>query len=481
MTPYGDSGPKIVLINPPLTPRQQAGSLKDVANIIPPLGIGYIAAVLEQHDLNVSIIDCVPLQVGFDELKAMLSAAKPDILGFTATILSINNAIAAAEQLREFLPDTLFVIGGPHFSTLPKDVMEISCFDIGVIGEGEFTMLELAEQMREGNLKLDSIQSLVYRDGDEVIVNERRPYIRNLDELPFPARHLYPPLDRYRPIPASYKKLPFGHMITSRGCPYQCIFCDRTVFGNRFRARSAQNVVDEMEELINVYGAREIKFFDDIPTMREDRMIEICDEMISRGIEVPWSCTTRVDRVSKELLNKMKEAGCWQIVFGLESGSQEILDIMKKGTTLEQNRRAVAWAKEAGMNVRAFFVLGMPGETLETIDESVQFAIDLDLDVPTFYVLALYPGNELYKIAQREGKVLHHDFGQYTSIIDVEKTRLSYVPEGMTEQELRDAIAAAYRKFYLRPKYILRQFLSIRGLQDVARYWRGFKTVVSMR
>lgn len=270
-------------------------------------------------------------------------------------------------------------------------------------------------------------------------------------------------------------------MITSRGCPYQCIFCDRTVFGNRFRARSAESVVDEVEDLISVYGAREIKFFDDIPTMREDRMLEICDEMMDRGIRVPWSCTTRVDCVSKALLRRMKEAGCWQIVFGLESGSQKILDIVKKGTTLEQNRQAVAWAKEAGMNVRAFFVLGMPGETLETIDQTVQFAIDLEVDVPTFYVLALYPGNELYKIAQQEGKVLHHDFAQYTSIIDVHETRLSYVPEGMTEQELRNAIAAAYKKCYLRPKYILRQFLSIRGWEDVLRYWRGLKTITSMR
>lgn len=480
MTQHSDSGPRIVLINPPLTPGQQAGSLKDVANIIPPLGIGYVAAVLEQHDFDVSIIDCVPLQVGFDGLMAKLSARKPHILGFTATILSIDSAIATAEQLRELLPDTLFVIGGPHFSTLPEDVMEESCFDVGVVGEGEFTMLELAEQIRGGNLKLDSIQGLVHREGEAVIVNARRPYIRNLDELPFPARHLYPPLDKYRPIPASYKKLPFGHMITSRGCPYRCIFCDRTVFGNRFRARSAQNVVDEVEELISVHGAREIKFFDDIPTMREDRMMEICDEMMDRGIRVPWSCTTRVDCVSQALLRRMKEAGCWQIVFGLESGSQKILDIVKKGTTLEQNRQAVAWAKEAGMNVRAFFVLGMPGETLETIDQTVQFAIDLELDVPTFYVLALYPGNELYKIAQQEGKVVHHDFSQYTSIIDVQETRLSYVPEGMTEQELRDAIAAAYKMYYLRPKYILRQFLSIRGWRDVVRYWRGFKTIISM-
>jgi radical SAM superfamily enzyme YgiQ (UPF0313 family) len=202
--------------------------------------------------------------------------------------------------------------------------------------------------------------------------------------------------------------------------------------------------------------------------------------MERRGIRIPWSCLTRVNVVSRELLFRMKEMGCWQVAFGLESGDQDMLNRMKKGITLEQSRNAVRWTKEAGLNVRAYFVIGMPSETLESISKTSKFAQSLPIDVVTFYTLTLYPGNELYEIAKREGTILHDDYSQYNPIIDVEEGRPAYVPEGMTEKELKIAIAKTHKNFYFRPSYIIRQLLSIRRFDDIVRYWKGFKTIAKM-
>lgn len=478
---------KIVLINPPLTAEEQAGSLKEVANILPPLGIGYIAAVLEKNDFPVKVIDCRPLNMNIQQLIDELKKENPHVIGITATVLEAKRAIDISNILKKEMPRTLLVIGGPHFTSMPTETLKESAFDIGVYGEGEITFLELANAIEEAKVKkmkslsLKKIKGLHYKDRyGKIFFTGAREYIQDLDSLPFPARHLYPPLNKYHPVPASYIKFPLGHLMSSRGCPYQCIFCDRKIFGNKYRARNPQKVVDEIEELIKVYGAKEIKFFDDTFTMDPQRVIKICDEMERRKIRIPWSCLTRANTVSKELLQRMKKAGCWQVAMGLESGDQRMLNIMKKGVTVEQNELAVKWAKEAGLNVRAFFVIGMPGETIESIEKTIKFAKRLPLDVVTFYALTLYPGNELYEIVKKEGKILHEDFSQYTCIIDVKKTKLTYVPEGLTEEQIREAISRAHKEFYLRPGYLIRQLLSIRSFSDIKRYWQGFKAIIGM-
>lgn len=471
---------KIVLVNPPLSAKEQAGSFAEIANIMQPLGIGYIAAVLEKEDFDVKIIDCRPLYMNTKNLIEKLKKISPDVIGFTSTVLEIGRSCQISKLLKKLLPNSLLIIGGPHLTSLPTETMKNSAFDIGVIGEGEMTMLDIVKHIENNDLNFENIDGIIYRENKELRITKHRAYIKDLDSLPFPARHLFPPLSKYNPVPASFIKLPLGHIMTSRGCPYQCIFCDRKVFGNLVRMRSPKNVCDELEELIDVYGAREVKFFDDTFTLNINRIFKLCDEMERRGINIPWSCLTRVNVVTRELLFRMKEAGCWQVAFGLESGDQRMLDKMKKGITIKESIQAVKWAKEAGLNVRAYFVLGMPGETLESIEKTSKFACSLPLDIVTFYTLTLYPGNELYEIAKREGKILHDDYSQYNPIIDVNESRLAYVPEGMTEKELKLAIAKIHKEFYLRPSYIIRQLLSIRRLKDIVRYWKGFKTIVSM-
>jgi len=471
---------KIVLINPPLTAKEQAGSLKEIANIIMPLGIGYVAAVLKKNEFDVKIIDCMALKITKEKLGRMLEKSKPNIIAFTATIISVQHAIETAKYLKKMLLKSIFVIGGPHFTSLPERTMKEWGFDFGILGEGEYTFLEFANAIENNNKNFSKIDSLVWKKNGKIIINPKREFIKNLDELPYPARELFPPLDYYTPMPGGYKRLPFGHMVTSRGCPYRCTFCDRSVFGEKFRARSAKKVVDEIEFLVKKYKVKEIKFYDDLFTFDKKRVMDICDEILKRKIDITWSCSARVDSVNMELLKKMKKAGCWQVDYGVESGNQDVLNKMRKGITLKQSEQAVLWTKKAGIKARAFIVIGMPGETKQSIEDTIKFVKKLPLDVVAFYAVMVYPGNELYRIIKEEGKLLHENFSQYSSLIDVKNSKLHYVPEGLTEEYVKKAIRRAYREFYLRPSYLSRQLISIRSLIDVKRYWTAFRTLLKM-
>jgi anaerobic magnesium-protoporphyrin IX monomethyl ester cyclase len=472
--------PKIMLCNMPLTEEESAGSLASVEVILPPLGIGYIAAVLEKNNFDVKIIDCRPLHISVKQLIKIFIEQQPDIIGISATVLDITTAAEISKILKKELPEALLVIGGPHVTGLPENTLKNAAFDIGVIGEGELTMLEIAEQKRSGKLDVQNMRGIVYKENGAIKINAPREVIQDLDSLPFPARHLYPSLSDYKPLFGSYLKKPVAHLFTSRGCPYKCTFCDRSIFGNKFRAMSPKKVVDEMEELITVHGAKELQFYDDTFTLDKKRVYEIFDEMKRRNLKFPWSCLTRVNHVDKDILKAMRKAGCWRIMFGIESGDQRILKAMKKGTTLEQGENAVRWAKEAGLHVRASFIMGHPGETLESMNNTIKFSKKLSFDTVNFYAIVLHPGNELYDLAKKEGTIFHEDYSQYTPAIDIYKTKLAYVPEGITEIQLKQTISRAYREFYIRPSYILRQLLSIRSFADIINYAKGFFIIFKM-
>lgn len=475
------SGFKVLLISPPLSMAKQAGSLKDIANVLPTLGIGYIAAMLEKSGVNVNIIDCIGAPITTEEMLGRISKIRPDVIGVTSTILTINTVHQLAREIKKIFPDIPIVLGGPQICSIPEKTFLEGPYDIGVIGEGEFTMIELVRALMDGRSDLGGIKGLILKKDGKAVYNAPRPYIQDLDVLPFPARHLYPPLSSYKPVPASYLKKPVALAISSRGCPYQCIFCDRKVFGNKFRAHSSKYVVDEMEHCMKVHGAREIRFMDDTFTLDIKRVDGICEELFRRKIKVPWSCLTRVNTVNLEILRKMKRAGCWQVLYGIESGDQRILDRVKKGVTVEQNEIGVRLAKKAGLSARATFIFGLPGENAETIKKTVEFAKRVPLDVVNFFTLILFPGNELYSIAKSEGRVLHENYDEYTSLIDTEETHLHYVPEGMTEKELKNAIVTAYKSYYFRPAYILKQLFTIKRPQDLYRYCKAFKSLLGMK
>jgi radical SAM superfamily enzyme YgiQ (UPF0313 family) len=266
-------------------------------------------------------------------------------------------------------------------------------------------------------------------------------------------------------------------LITTRGCPSRCTFCDRAVFGSTYRQRSADNVLDEIEELFFKFGARELRFFDDTFTLNKKRVFEICDKLKERRIKAPWTCLTKVTNVSEEVFRKMKEAGCWQVLFGLESGDDRMLKLLKKGTTVEQNERAIKLAKKVGFSVRGDFIVGTPGETLESLKRTLEFAIRTGLDFAHFNKFVPLPGTELYDTLANQG--YQFDFTKQFSILD--HSAIFYVPESMTKKEFKEFLDYANRAFYLRPAYILKKLISIRTFAELKGHINGFLAIYGLR
>lgn len=471
---------KIFLVNPPLTREEAAGKMKRIINLLPPLGIGYIAAVLEKEGFQVKIIDCPPLNLTQENLYNLLKIEKPEIIGFTITTISVRSAIIAAQNAKALLPNALIVIGGSHPTALPEETMREGPFDAGIIGEGEYSFLELAQKFRSGSRDFSDIRSLIYRKDSELILTKDKPLIENLDSLPFPALHLFPPLSKYHPMPGNARKTPYVQMITSRGCPYRCTFCDRRVFGERYRVRSPKNVVDEIERLIEGYGVREVKFNDDTFTIDQKRVFQICEEILKRNLKIIWACRTHAKNTSRDLLRIMKRAGCWQIGLGLETGDINMLKEINKSMTLEEGKRTITWAKEFGINVKVSFMFGLPGETKETIQRTTDFAKTLKADIVNFHIFIPFPGTELFKRICREGSLLHRNYQYYCQLNLPRHIHLPFIPQGLREEQIRQASSVAHKSFYLRPGYIYSQLIQIRSFADVYRYWQGFLTIINL-
>ncbi len=467
----------IALINPPYRPEDVAGgskSIKRVLNIIPPLGLTYLATVLEREGFEVKVFD---FSIGGEEktLYEGLDKGKYSLVGITSTTPSYYVAENLACKIKKKYPDVYLVIGGAHVSADPQGVMERGVFDIGVLNEGEFTLLELARTLAEkGRRSLHEVKGIVFRDEKgEIQFTPPREYIKNLDALPLPARYLLPPLKVYHPTPASYRRLPLGVMMTSRGCPNRCTFCDRAVFGNRVRFHSPERVVQEFEELVCKYGAREIRFFDDTFTLNKSRVLEICALLQKKGLHrIPWTCLTAVKSVDKEILKAIKDAGCWQVLYGLESGDDRMLKLLKKGNTVQDNTQAVFWAKEVGLSVRADFIIGTPGETKESMEKTLKFAKSLPLDYAHFNKFVPFPGTEIYHNLVKKGYKFNFE---RSSIVD--HTAIIYTPEGITPEEFKNFLNRAYKEFYLRPSYLLKHLLSIRSWEEFKGQFQGFLAI----
>lgn len=456
---------RVLLIRPPLS---------DPANISHSLGLAYLAAVLEKEGFPVKIIDAPVLGYQQKEIIKEAKKFKPTIIGLSSTTREFPAALKLASNLKRHFKECLLIIGGPHVTVTPKQTMKHKCFDLALLGEAERTIVELIKTLEKDKKNLGDIKGVAFKKGRKVIITPSRPFIKNLDNLPFPARHLLPPLEKCRPTPVSYKNLPVGTIMTSRGCPFHCTFCARNVFGNQVRLRSPKNVVDEMEILVKKYGASEIRVWDDTFNLDPNRVIEICKEILKRKLVFSWTCQARVNFVNPRMLSWMKRAGCWQISYGIESGNQEILNKIKKGITLKTAREAVAKTKKAGIEVKCFFMLGLPGETEETMQETIDFAKKLDPDTATFCIILPFPGTEIYQEAIKTGEFRKVPFENY---ILYQTKRLPFVPKGLTAKKILTYESKAYREFYFRPKIFLRELLKIRNLSTLQAKIKGFLSV----
>lgn len=467
---------KILIIYPPYSLEELYDKLKSIGNTSPPLGIGYLGGVLEKNGYEVKIIDAPTLGYNLEDILRKFRNFQPDIVGLTCLTPDFEKVKTLAREIKKEKNIPL-IIGGPHLTATPEETMKHDFFDYGVIGEGEETLIELIRNLEKGDLKnLKNIQGIIFQQEGKIVRTQPRPYISNLDSLPFPARHLMPQLEEYHPTPASYRRLPVGTIITSRGCPFQCIYCDRSIFGNIFRFRSPQNVVDEIEVLIKDYGAQELRIWDDTFNAKPERAIEICQEILRRKLDISWTCLGRVNFVNKEMLAWMKKAGCWQISFGIESGDDEVLKKIKKSQTTEMVRSTLKLCQKVGMGSRGFFMLGLPGDTEETMKKTIDFAKSLPLDVVGFYPTIPFPNTELTKMAQKTGelKTAYYDYYHYDQFKMNLPSQLFYVPQGLTEEIIRRYVKKAYHEFYIRPKYLFKQLLKIRNPRDLLNKIKAF-------
>ena len=418
--------------------------------VTPPPSLMYLGAALEKSEMSVKIIDDDLLQMGYDKVSKLAEKMNPQIVGLTANTSNIKNAINYLKLIKNELPNSLTVIGGPHSSFLPIETLKSSpALDVVVIGEGEETLSELAEHCcNNNNRNLEEIKGIAYKDSnnENIKLNPPRPLIADLDSIPFPARHLVP-FESY-----GTTKNGSGDMITSRGCVYSCGYCSSSlIMGKKFRARSPENVVNEIEELVHNYKIGDIAFMDDTFMLNKRRANAIADEIRNRGLDVSFIASSRVDMVDKNLLEKLKGSGLATLYYGVESGSQRVLDMMKKGITIKQAESAVKSAKDVGINVITSFILGFPGETLEEIDKTIDFSIKLDPDYSQYSILTPFPGTPIYHELKEKNLIETENWDNYTVL----KSVIKYNKLGLSKKLVERKLAKAYLKFYTRPKYLL--------------------------
>ena len=413
---------KVLLINPPQT--FYPGSEQPAGNL--PIGLMYIAAVLQKAEIRVGILDAFmagnfqktgdALNVGmtFEEIKQEIEARKPDIVGISGPFTcQIENALKLSQLSKEVNPNILTVMGGPHVTLVPREFLdEAKNVDIAVIGEGEYAMLEVAQAF-EGKKQLSQVQGIAYRQSGKVVVTLSRPLIENLDELPYPAYDLFD-MEQYLSPKIGYRSFQDRaiSMITSRGCPFNCCFCAVHLhMGQKFRAHSAEYVLDHIQYVIDKFKVKNIFFEDDNLTLDLKRFEAICDGIIARKIKIGWETPNgvRADCLNLELLKKMKRSGANSIFVGVESGDQNVLDnVICKSLDLNRVVQFARDAKQIGLKTGAFYIIGFPGETKENMRRTVDFALELkrkyDVGMHLFMATPSY-GTRLYEECKAKGYI----------------------------------------------------------------------------
>jgi len=434
-----------------------------------PLGTLYVASSILKagHDVRF-------LNGAFMTHRKILNdvlAYKPDFIGIYSTTFGWNRAIQTASDIKKILKNVFITVGGPYPIAMQETcLMDSTDIDALITGEGEITIVEMLEKLSQGK-SLEGVEGVVFREGQKIIKNSPRPLITDLDSLPFPAREFLGDVNDYIPPPATYRRKPVAVIITARGCNRRCIFCFQIDKERKsgIRYRSVENVMQEIELCLK-QGYREIKFIDDTLAADYDRAMQIAKEIKVRQLDFTWFASACVNQVDKPLLRAFKDAGCWAILLGAESGVQKNLNAIKKGITLEQIRKAVKAAKEAGLTVYTPFLFGIPGETFEEGLKTVEFACEINPDIANFHALTPFPGTELYDNLDRYGRISD-------DLTDFTYQGAAFIPHSMTRQEIAMLRQIAFKRFYSRPQFILRRILGLRNIHDVRAAFRGFKSL----
>lgn len=436
-----------------------------------PLGTLYVAAVLRKAGHEVTFFNGAFMTN--EEILRSVKEFQPEFIGIYSTTFGWKKAKQAANDFRRIFHGQAFICaGGPYPIALPERCLEDAgeSLDAVVTGEGELTVLEMVDRVRTGK-GLEGVMGVVYRDGKNTRKNPPRPLITDLDSLPFPARELLGDSDRYIPPPATYRRKPVAVLITSRGCNRRCIYCFQMDKERQsgIRYRSVENVLKEIEHCLKE-GYREIKFIDDTLAADYGRAMNLAREIKARRLDFTWFASACVNQVDKPLLKAFKEAGCWAILFGAESGVQKNLNTIRKGTTILQIREAVKAAKEVGLRVSTPFIFGIPGETFEEGLQTIQFSIDLNPDIANFHAITPFPGTYLYDNLDKYGTMSEE-------LTDFTYQGAAFIPHTMTREDILKLRQIAFRRFYSRPSFIFRRILELRNLHDLKVAFKSLRSL----
>lgn len=462
---------KTLLINPSISRQDVYAKYSAGAPCLPPLGLCYLAAVLSEHGHETKILDCFAENISSAQLKREVEAFAPDVVGVTSTTVSYAAAQEVLRSVKEVHPAVTTVLGGAHMSALPSETMaECTDIDVGVFGEGEQTLLELVERLGRKE-SLQNVEGTLVRSNGQIIENRPRPPFENLDEIPLPARHLLKDLRLYSHTPFRGAKFTTT-MITSRGCPFRCGYCDQSVFGRNWRYHSAGYVVSEMAHIKEKYGIDFISIEDDNFLLSKKRTVEICEKMIAASLNIGWSCLGRANEVDAEVLPLMKKAGCRTVYLGIETASPRLLKLISKKLTVEDTRKGIALVKKYGIDVMGSFILGLPTETKEEMQMTIDLALSLPLDGISVFIFTPYPQTPLRELAFQHGTV-----SQKWTNYSGHPTTLPFIPETISPEYLLGAQTRAYRKFLLRPTYLIRHMATF---GDRKAFMKGIKFVKAL-
>lgn len=445
-----------------------------------PLGTLYIASSLIKAGHEVKFLNGAFMT--HEEILNEISRFEPEFIGIYSTTFGWKKAMFTAAEIKRLTPPLLplgkegltspfITVGGPYPIAMQEKCLEDSAdIDAVVTGEGEITVVEMLERLSQGK-SLAGVEGVVIREGDKIIKNPPRPLIIDVDSIPFPARELLGNANNYIPPPATYKRKPVAVVMTARGCNRRCLFCFQIDKYRKLgiRYRSVENVMQEIELCLKA-GYREIKFIDDTFAADYDRAMRITQEIKRRGLDFTWFASACVNQVDEPLLKAFKEAGCWAILFGAESGVQENLNAIRKGITPEQTRKAVKAAKEVGLTVHTPFLFGIPGQTFEDGLKTIEFACELNPDIASFHALTPFPGTELYDNIEKYG-TMSEDLTDFTY------QGAAFIPHTMTREEIAKLRQIAFKRFYSRPRFIVNRILGLRSIHDVKAAVKGFRSL----
>jgi len=455
---------KIFLVSPPTTiidryPKNHP--LRKAVQITEPLGLGYLASMIENF-AEVEIVDCIADDLSITECVKQIHDC--DLVGISAVTSNINvvNDLARALKLED--PDRKIVLGGIHPSLCPHETLMNLDIDLVVIGEGEYVFRDIVYGMSYNDLS-----GVGYRHNGKIFVNPPKPLEKDLDNFPFPARHLLK-MEKYHPF--LYLRSPVNSLISSRGCPFSCTYCCRDISGQQYRVRDPSCIIEEIRELVYKWNSKEVAFQDPVFGLSKKWVKTFCELLIAEKLDVVWSCLTRVDLIDRESLELMKKSGCWMIYYGIEAGSQTLLDTIKKGTTLNMIKKAVELTSSVGVKTWGSFMFALPKETPRRARATLDFAKRLPLDFASFHLTTPFLGTELRATYEKWGRMID-DSSVFTQLHPV------FIPFGWEgrEEELKRFFSGAFKSFYLRPKYVLRQLFNIRSWDEISMYIRGLKVI----